>query len=79
VLVNGFQGRLTATPAGLTRNFHIALESPAVGPATPFPRLACLTLPEDMTRDDCAALADGLQDHANAMDRRALHLGDANE
>lgn len=79
MLVNGLQGRLTATPSGLTRNFHIALEGPSVGPASVFPRMACLTLPESMTSEGLAVLADGLQDHANAMDRRAIHLGDSHD
>jgi primosomal replication protein N len=74
VVVEGFIGRPTVTPAGVVHVFHIPLEGPGVKNSGAFPRTACLNTPTEMTGDDHKMLAEQLRELSNAFDRKALEM-----
>lgn len=69
-LIGDFFSRTVSTSAGAADVFHLSLEGPSEASPGRFPRLACLEVPEQMSADERAALAQQLVRMADAVDRR---------
>ena len=69
-VVGDYVGRTVATPAGVADVFQLSLEGPGQERERPFPRLACLEVPETLSRSERATLARRLVSIANAVDRQ---------